>query len=213
MEASARRGARTREAILERAVDVASLEGLEGLTIGRLATELRMSKSSLFSHFGSKEELQLAALDRATGILWHEVVEPAASVEPGLARLRALLDGYLRYLEREVFPGGCFLSAAAAEFDGRPGRVRNAIAEASGAWTARLEQQARIARGHGELPADTRPAQLAFELNAFANAANSSYQLHRDKRAFKRARTAIAQRLGHSPRRSPQRTSSSVATD
>jgi AcrR family transcriptional regulator len=189
------RGEQTREAILERAVDVASLEGLEGLTIGRLAGELRMSKSSLFSHFGSKEELQLAALERATGVLWREVVEPAASAEPGLPRLRALLEGYLRYLERDVFPGGCFLSAAAAEFDGRPGRVRDAIAEASRAWGAELEQQARSARRQRELPADTAPAQLVFELNAFANAANATYQLHRNRRAFKQARAAIARRL------------------
>jgi AcrR family transcriptional regulator len=194
--ASTERGEQTREAILGRAVDVASLEGLEGLTIGRLAGELRMSKSSLFSHFGSKEELQLAALDRATGVLWREVVEPAAAAEPGLPRLRALLEGYLRYLEREVFPGGCFLSAAAAEFDGRPGRVRDAIAEASSAWAAQLEEQARRARRQGDLPADTPAAQLVFELNAFANAANADYQLHRNRRAFKQARTAIARRMG-----------------
>jgi AcrR family transcriptional regulator len=196
VNAGTRGGAKTREAILERAVDVASLEGLEGLTIGRLATELRMSKSSLFSHFGSKEGLQLAALERATGVLWREVVEPAASAQPGLAHLHALLEGYLRYLEREVFPGGCFLSAAAAEFDGRPGRVRDAIAETSRAWSAQLEEQATIARRLGELPPDTAPGQLVFELNAYGNAANASYQLHRNKRAFKQARTAIARGLG-----------------
>lgn len=151
-----------------------------------------MSKSSLFSHFGSKQELQLAAFECAREVLWHEVVEPAASAEPGLARLSVLLEGYLQYLEREVFPGGCFLSAAAAEFDGRPGRVRDAIAEASHAWSAQLEEEATIAREQGELPADTAPAQLVFELNAYANAANAAYQLHRNRRVFKQARTAIA---------------------
>jgi AcrR family transcriptional regulator len=196
VQTSPGRGEQTREAILERAVAVASLEGLEGLTIGRLAGELRMSKSSLFSHFGSKEELQLAALERATGVLWREVVEPAAAASPGLPRLRRLVDGYLGYLEREVFPGGCFLTAAAAEFDGRPGRVRDAVVEASRAWGARLEQEARRARRSGELPGDASPAQVVFELNAFANAANATYQLHRDRRAFKQARAAIARRLG-----------------
>lgn len=195
METGKRSGARTREAVLKRAVDLASLEGLEGLTIGRLATELQMSKSGLFSHFGAKEELQIAVVEQATGVLWREVVGPAASAEPGLSRLRALLEGYLRYLERKTFPGGCFLSAAAAEFDGRPGRVRDAIAEASHAWSAQLEEQAKIARRQGEVPPDTLPSQLVFELNAFANAANAIYQLHQSKRAFKQARTAIARRL------------------
>jgi AcrR family transcriptional regulator len=193
---STRKAAQTREAILERAVDVASLEGLEGLTIGRLAGELRMSKSTLFSHFGSKEELQLAALERATGVLWREVVEPAATADPGLARLRALLEGYLRYLERDVFPGGCFLSSAAAEFDGRPGRLRDAIAEASRAWAVQLEEQSMIAYRQGELPAAPTSEQLAFELNALASAANAGYQLHRDRRAFQHARAGIARLLG-----------------
>jgi AcrR family transcriptional regulator len=192
---SKRDGENTRDAILGRAVDVASLEGLEGLTIGRLATELRMSKSSLFSHFGSKEELQLATLERATAVLWREVVDPAASAKPGLPRLRAFLNGYLRYLEREVFPGGCFLESAASEFDGRPGRVRDAIADASRVWSVQLEEQAKIASALGELPPETEPAQLAFELNAFAKAANASYQLHQTRRVFKRARFAIAARL------------------
>lgn len=185
----------TRAAILDRAADLASVEGLEGLTIGRLAGELGLSKSGLFRHFGSKEELQLATVEQARQVLRREVVEPAAEREPGLDRLRALLDGYLRYLEREVFPGGCFLAAAAAEFDGRPGPVREAIAQASREWVSELEKQAKAARKSGELPADVDAGQLVFELNALARAANASYQLHGDRRAFRRARTGIAQRL------------------
>lgn len=185
----------TRAAILDRAADLASVEGLEGLTIGRLAGELGLSKSGLFRHFGSKEELQLATVEQARQVLRHEVVEPAAEREPGLDRLRALLDGYLRYLEREVFPGGCFLAAAAAEFDGRPGPVREAIAQASREWVSELEKQAKAARKSGELRADVDAGQLVFELNALARAANASYQLHGDRRAFRRARTGIAQRL------------------
>jgi AcrR family transcriptional regulator len=190
MSSGTRAGNRTRDAILDRAVDIASLEGLEGLTIGRLAVELGMSKSGLFGHFGSKEELQLAALEAANTVLWREVIEPAVQVESGLARLRALIDGYIRYLEREVFPGGCFLSAAAAEFDGRPGAVRDAIAVASRGWTNELEGQAGIAIAKGELPDGNDPAQLAFELNALADGANATYQLHMDRRAFERARAA-----------------------
>lgn len=185
----------TRAAILDRAADLASIEGLEGLTIGRLAGDLGLSKSGLFRHFGSKEDLQLATVERARQVLLREVVEPAAKREPGLDRLRALILGYLKYLEREVFPGGCFISAAAAEFDGRPGPVRDAVAQASRDWFSALEKEAKAARKAGELPANTDPGQLVFELNALASAANASYQLHRDRRAFRRARSGIAHRL------------------
>jgi AcrR family transcriptional regulator len=186
----------TRDAILDRAADLASVEGLERLTIGRLAGDLRLSKSGLFRHFGSKEELQLATVERAIQVLEREVVEPATKADPGLDRLRALLEGYLRYVEREVFSGGCFLFGAAAEFDSRPpGLVRDAIAQASRDWVSELERQAKAARKRGELAADTDVGQLVFELNALARAANASYQLHRDRRAFRRARRGIARQL------------------
>jgi AcrR family transcriptional regulator len=189
-------GTRTREAILARAVELASVEGLEGLTIGRLATELQMSKSGLFRHFGSKQELQLATVERATALFRQEVVEPAAAAKPGLDRLRALIESYLSYLERDVLPGGCFLAAAGAEFDGRPGPVRVAIAASSRAWGRELETQAELARDHDELPVDMDPAQLAFELGAYATRANAAYQLYGDRRAFDRARAAVARSLG-----------------
>jgi AcrR family transcriptional regulator len=189
------RGGR-RDVILERAVRLASVEGLEGLTIGRLATDLRMSKSGLFDHFGSKQELQLATVERGTAILWREVVDRAAAAEPGLARLRALVEGYLVYLERDTLPGGCFLTAAAVEFDGRPGPVRDAIAESSRAWGRELETQTQLASALNELPADTDPAQLVFELSAFATRANAIYQLHGDRAVFGRARAAMAGVLG-----------------
>jgi AcrR family transcriptional regulator len=185
----------TRAAILNHAADLASVEGLEGLTIGRLAGDLGLSKSGLFRHFGSKEDLQLATVERASQVLQREVVEPAEKADPGLDRLRALLEGYLGYLEREVFPGGCFLFAAAAEFDGRPGPVRDAIAQASVEWVSELETQAKTARKQGQLPGESDVGQLVFELNALARAANASYQLHRDRRAFRRARRGIARRL------------------
>jgi AcrR family transcriptional regulator len=189
-------GGGTRDAILARAVELASVEGLEGLTIGRLATELELSKSGLFRHFGSKQELQLATVERATALFRREVLEPAAAAEPGLARLRALIDGYLGYLEREVLPGGCFLTAAGAEFDGRPGPVRDAIAASSLDWGRELQRQAELARDRGELPADVDPAQLVFELGAYTTRANAAYQLHGDRDAFDRARVAIERSLG-----------------
>src|ERR1043166_4628074 len=121
-------GERTRRAILETAVHIASAEGLEGLTIGRLATELSMSKSGLFAHFGSKEELQLATVEAARDIFVREVIRPAFEAPKGVARLWGLCDVWLEYVRREVFRGGCFFAAAAAEFDGRPGAVRDRIA-------------------------------------------------------------------------------------
>jgi AcrR family transcriptional regulator len=196
MSTSVEPGSGTRDAILRRAVEIASLEGLEGLTIGRLATEFEMSKSGIFRHFGSKQTLQLATLERAMELFRHEVLEPATAAEPGLDRLRALLANYLRYLEHDVLPGGCFLTAAGAEFDGRPGPVRDAIAASSREWARELERQAKLARDRGELPVDVEPAQLVFELGAYATRANALYQLYGDRRAFRRARTAMTKSLG-----------------
>jgi AcrR family transcriptional regulator len=180
----ARAGTRTREAILDRAVDLASTQGLEGLTIGRLASELEMSKSGLFGHFGSKEELQLATVDAAARRFVREVVEPTFTEPEGAPRLRALCDRYLGYLERRVFPGGCFWAATATEFDGRPGRVRDRIREGVGAWLGELERQAEIAGADD-------PPQLAYQLYSLAQGANSSFQLFGDREAFRRARRAI----------------------
>ena len=196
MAPSTEAGLRTRDAILGRAVGLASVEGLEGLTIGRLASELKMSKSGLFDRFGSKQELQLATVERATEVFWREVVEPAASAEAGLDRLRALFDGYLRYLERDTLPGGCFMCAASAEFDGRPGPVRDAIAAAGRAWGHELLTHAKLAGERGALPAGVTPEQVVFELGAFGNQANGVYQLDGDREAFDRARRAAARTLG-----------------
>src|SRR3954451_2707354 len=130
--------ASTRDSILERAVDLASTDWLEGLTIGRLASEMELSKSGLFGHFGSKEELQLATIEHAGRRFVAEVVEPAYREAEGPERLRALVDRYLDHLADEVFPGGCFWSAASAEFDGRPGLVRDAVKNGLAAWLAEL---------------------------------------------------------------------------
>ena len=178
----------TREAILERAVDLASTEGLEGLTIGRLATDMGLSKSGLFGHFGSKEELQLATIKHASKRFVDEVVKPAYEVPEGPQRLSALLDRYLEHLGSNVFPGGCFWASASAEFDARPGPVNEAVKGGTAAWVGELERQARAAGAED-------PAQLAFELHALALGANHAFQLFGDQEAFGRARRAMERLL------------------
>ena len=189
------RGERTRQAILEVAVDIASAEGLEGLTIGRLASELSMSKSGLFAHFGSKEELQLATVEAARDIFIREVIRPSFEAGKGLARLWKLCDVWLAYVKGEVFSGGCFFAAAAAEFDGRPGPVRDRVAGIMKEWLAMLRGSINEAREAGQLNQDADPAQLAFELNALEMGANWAFQLYGDRQAFSRARDAILERL------------------
>ncbi|MFI7644059.1 TetR/AcrR family transcriptional regulator [Nonomuraea sp. NPDC049400] len=186
----------TRTAILDRSVAIASTEGLEGLTIGRLALDLGMSKSGVLGHFGSKEMLQLAVLDRAAEVFRAEVWEPALPAEPGLPRLRALCEAWISYLERGVFPGGCFFVAAAHEFDGRKGPVRDAVAALFDAWRERLRKEARRAVGAGDLPVDTDADQLAFELLGVVMALNHAIQLHHDPEAAALARRAVRGRLG-----------------
>jgi AcrR family transcriptional regulator len=184
----ATKAASTRSAILERAVDLASAEGLEGLTIGRLANELRMSKSGLFAHFGSKEELQLATIDAAAARFFGEVVAPAQSEQEGYPRLRAYCERYLDYLQRKVFAGGCFWAAAAAEFDDRPGPVRDVVRAGVAGWLGELERQAATAGVEDA-------AELAFEIYSLGLGANTYSRLLADEHAFGRARAAIERRL------------------
>jgi AcrR family transcriptional regulator len=190
------RGRRTRESILATAVDIASVEGLEGLTIGRLAAELGMSKSGLFAHFGSKEELQLATIAAAREIFVAEVVDPIRAAPRGLPRLQALLDAKLDYLKRGVFSGGCFFDAARLEYDSRrPGPVRDAILDEFGAWSKLVADCVRAAQREGHIAADADAEQVAFELDAIGAAANLRLQIDRDAYGFERAQRAIAARL------------------
>lgn len=177
-----------RSEILGCAVELASEEGLEGLTIGRLAAELGLSKSGLFGHFGSKEDLQLATVDAAAAIFVREVVEPALATEEGAPRLAALCDNFIGYLERGVFAGGCFFAAATAEFDGRPGPVRDKLRARQAAWLAELARHARLAGVED-------PEQVAFEIQALVLGANAADQLLDDERAFERARRAMRRLL------------------
>jgi AcrR family transcriptional regulator len=190
------RGKRTRESILEVAVDLASVEGLDGLTIGRLAGALGMSKSGLFAHFGSKEELQLATIEAATEIFVREVIAPAREAERGLPRLVALMDRKLDYLRRGVFAGGCFFETVRNEYDSRQrGPVRDAIAADFRTWRELVANRVRSAQAAGHIDPEADPEQIAFELDALGGAANVRFQLDRDEEAFERARRAIHARL------------------
>jgi AcrR family transcriptional regulator len=189
------RGEKTRQDILEAAVHIASAEGLEGLTIGRLADELHLSKSGLFAHFGSKEELQLAVVGKARDIFVREVVDRAYKRERGIVRLLAMLDEWLAYVGRSVFRGGCFFMASAIEFDSRPGKVRDLIAELSRSWLDAIDSEARYAQALGQLDTRIDTAQLAFELHALGHEANWYYNLFQDRRAFERARAGVLDRL------------------
>ena len=188
------RGLKTRRAILRRAVNIASLEGLEGLTIGKLASTLRISKSGLFAHFGSKEELQCAVVDEARDIFVEKVILPAAHFR-GLRLLRALCENWLAYGEGKTFPGGCFFSAASLEFDDRPGPVRQRIVGLMKKWLGSLEHAALKAQDAGEIRKDVDVRQLAFEIQALAMGGNWSSRLFRDPSAFRSAKAAILRRV------------------
>ena len=188
------KGEGTRAAILERAVDLASAEGLEGLTIGRLASELRMSKSGLFAHFGSKRELQLATVEAAAARFAAAVVEPALAAPAGAERLRALNERYLEHLD--LYAGGCFWAATSAEYDDRPGPVRDAIAATLDAWMAELVRQAEIA-------GVANPRRFAFELYAVVMGANSRYRISGEAEVFEYAREALARLESELPRHGP----------
>ncbi|NUR95710.1 MAG: TetR/AcrR family transcriptional regulator [Kribbellaceae bacterium] len=187
------RGDQTRRAVLRRAVDIASVDGLEGLSIGRLATELGISKSGLFAHFGSKEELQLATVRAARRIYADNVVMPAYEIEPGLGRVWALSQYWLDYSRSRVFPGGCFFQKVSHEFCARDGAVHEYLAAVHREWMDLLELVIREAVERGELVAD--PAQLAFDLNAYYEGANLASILHDDDTGYERARVAVRTRL------------------
>jgi AcrR family transcriptional regulator len=190
------RGARTRAQILETAANLASVEGLEGLTIGRLATELGMSKSGLFAHFGSKEELQLATIAAAREIFAREVVAPAREAQRGLPRLEALIAAKLRYERGEIFDGGCFFETVRGEFDSRrPGPVRDAIEADLDEWNALMLRAISSAIKVGDLRADTDAEQLLYEIEALSTTATLRHQMSGDATLFARAEAAIAARL------------------
>jgi AcrR family transcriptional regulator len=189
------KGERTRATILDEAARLATVVGLDGLTIGGLANTLGMSKSGLYAHFGSKQELQLATVDAARETFVVEVLRPALSAPKGVQRLLAVCETYLSHIERRVFPGGCFFSAAAADVGSWPGPVRDSIAAQRQDWLTVLERLAREAQQLDDLDPNLDPAQLAFELQALLAAANITFILHGDAGVFERARLAVRERI------------------
>ncbi|WP_446034516.1 TetR/AcrR family transcriptional regulator [Streptomyces olivaceus] len=185
----------TRGRILGRAAEIASEEGLDGITIGRLAEELEMSKSGVHKHFGTKETLQISTLDKAFVDFWHRVVDPALAEPPGLRRLRAVCANSVDYLEEPLLPGGCLMTAALTEYDGRPGRVRDAVAEVWSRWRGQLRADLTAAVESGELPPGFDVDQALFEIVAAGLALNAALQLQHDRTAATRARRAIDRAL------------------
>jgi AcrR family transcriptional regulator len=185
----------TRSEVLGVAVRRASIDGLEGLTIGRLADEVAMSKSGLHGLFGSKEELQVATFEQAVEHFTREVWLPVGRREPGLPRLLALIDRWLAYHRRRMLPGGCFVTTATIEFDARPGPLRDAVARTRARMHRLLADDVRAAVEAGDLPEDTDPADVAFALYALASAASQAIQLE-EPDASARARRLMRGLLG-----------------
>jgi AcrR family transcriptional regulator len=183
--------ARTRDRLVARATEMASTDGLEGVTVGRLADAAGVSKSGVTRHFATKEQLQLETFAHAIGMFTEAVWAPVAGVRAGRERLLALCETWTEHLAGDAFPGGCFLTAAAAEFDGREGPVRDAVRLALARWLKVLAHEARVAIDAGELAGGTDPDALAYELNAFALAANQARQLLGDDGAPARSRALM----------------------
>lgn len=188
-------GERSREAILDGATRLATVEGLDGLSIGRLADHIGMSKSGLYAHFGSKRELQLATIEAADAIFRREVLEPALAAPEGLARVRAFCEEFLAHLQRRVFPGGCFFAAAAAELDTREGPVKDRIRTFYVEFIETFTDVIAQAQQRDEVDPARDPAQLAFELDGLLLGANAGWVLFEDPVVLQRARHAIAERL------------------
>jgi len=194
-------GLRSRRAILDAAARLATVEGLNGLSIGGLAGHIGMSKSGLYAHFNSKEELQLATIETAAGLFNAEVVEPGSAVRPGLARVWALSEEFLAHLERGVFPGGCFFASVAAEVDTRPGPVRDRIFAVIADWVGALEEAVAGAQAAGEIDPAEDAQQLAFEIDAMLLMANAAYVMEPSPEVLERGRRGVAKLIGPPPAR------------
>jgi AcrR family transcriptional regulator len=189
-------GERTREAIVREAVSLATLDGLEGLSIGDLAGALDMSKSGVYAHFGSKQDLQLATVDEAARIFQREVIQPALDATPGLAQLVALCDAFFDHLTRRTFPGGCFFAGAVLEMGSRPGPVKEQIAAFQTGFSALIREFIVTALEQNELAADEDPDELTFEVNGMILAANANFVLRDDPAALGAAKSIVRRRLG-----------------
>lgn len=186
------KGRKTKQQILSQAANLSSSEGLYGLTIGRLAAVTKLSKSGLFSHFGSKEELQLETVRHARGVFIESIITPAADIAGGLSKLVCLIKNWVNYVEGSVFEGGCFFYAVSAEMDDRPGRVRDLVAHLTMSWVRVLENEVRTAIQNGELKSDTDVKLLVFRIHGYVQESNWFYRLHEREDSFEMAREAIA---------------------
>ena len=189
------RGDASRRTVLAAAVDLASVEGLDQLSIGRIAEAASVSKSGVATLFGSKERLQLATVEAARERFVETVLTPARELPRGLGRVLALVDRWIAYSRDRVFPGGCFFAEAAADFDAKPGDVRDAINRALENWEGYLAASLAHARDLGDLPALDDPAQLAFEFSALLDLANRDSVMRGTNASYRRARAGVASRL------------------
>jgi AcrR family transcriptional regulator len=189
------KGEQTRDAILERAIRLASEVGLEGVTIGRLADALELSKSGLFAHFASKEALQVQTIDRAAERFIEVVVRPALAAPRGEPRLRALFERWLRWPRAVPQPGGCIFVQAAVELDDRPGPARDRLVKLQREWLETIATTVRVAREQGHLRADVDPQQFAFELYGIMLVSHHHSRLLHDRAAEDRARRAFERLL------------------
>ncbi|PAZ12642.1 TetR family transcriptional regulator [Streptomyces sp. SA15] len=189
------RGNQSRQLILRRAVDIASVDGLQGLSLGQLANELQLSKSGVFALFGSKEDLQLATIRAAITVYLEHVVQPARDLPSGVGRLWRLCTAWLTYSKERVFPGGCFFFAVSAEYDAREGKIHDTLAAARTNWFTYLEQTVREAQLAGEIDGDTDVPQLVFEIVALLEMANAESVLHNEFTCYDKAAKAILNRL------------------
>jgi len=184
-----------RDSILRAAAALATVDGLDGLSIGNVAAALGMSKSGLYAYFGSKQELQLATVAEAARVFDEEVVQPALAAPAGLGQLTAVCEAFFGHLERHTFPGGCFLASAALEVGSRPGPVRDLIAAFQSRFGALIRGFAAAAVARKELPVGEDPDRLAFELNGIMLAAHTNFVLHDDPAVLTLARQIVHQRL------------------
>ncbi len=189
------KGADTRERILDQAVRIASRDGLEGLTIGTLSSELKLSKSGLFSHFGSKDELQLQVLHAAVARFHETVVRPALAAPRGEPRIRAFFEHWLAWANNSDMPGGCIFVTASVELDDRPGPQRDFFSKAYGDRIAFLAKAARLAVETGHFRADLDCDQFAFDIDCIALGFHHTHRLLRDPQAQQRARFAFERLL------------------
>lgn len=191
------KGARARATIARHAAEVASVEGLTGLSLGRLAGDLGVSKSGVATLFGTKEKLQLAAVQSAREMFIDTVIRPAYGAERGIARLRSIIEHWFEYIGAPMLPGGCFRGASVPEFDSRPGPVRDALAADRADWFAVLEKEIGRAQEQGYMPGQNAHA-VAFQLDAIIAAANTASRMG-DESALPLARTLVDGLIG-SPR-------------